>query len=705
MKKIFAVMLGVALFGCRDDTTEFSFTPDPEEESPTPTIFETQIGGVTLQGLKEPISPVVPSSVAASSVVSSFSETVQGTNLVTIESFKGIPYAYSGDSSTEAFFFGKPNRFEHSVMLPLAKAAVEDNSFTDFGNICPQPDSSEYSETCLYLNIWRPNNTSANDKLPVYVYIHSGTFETGSGNLPNIIPDVAVAQSSMGNNPFIAVTFNYRLGLLGKLWVEDKGNTKGGNFAIGDQKRALEWVNQHIGDFGGDSANVTVFGQGAGATSINALQQTTTGDREANDNVAGNFFNRAIMQSLPLGLSFESYAAAKNQYDTLKTAKATLYPDLTINQLTVEQVLELQKQVKAEITGRLFGLPDQTIENMVSDILGWIDDGDSTQSIVAKLGVKYASDIASIEPRAKLLPFSPYVESHRECVKTFLGLCTEYKDYPGYHITSLAHEAPLKVPSIIGFNNNESDGYIAELKLLFLINVELLPGVKLIDVVLFLIGDSNDIRDLPNIPDIPAYTLISSILFADRLTDTPLRLDDFAPSTTPTTLEGIKEDLGKFNQLNNQLLYKCAVRDYAKTVTHDVAPTLYHFDYEASFNNQLLDGSIFDTIGNLACFGGKACNQAEIPFVFNRLYNQDGKKIAPNEGDLLLMGEVSRFWFSDDLFNPEYRYQENLDNVLMISNNSADDGGEINTNLTEWDATMNKGIDTETLDGICDALY
>ncbi|MDE1235013.1 carboxylesterase family protein [Vibrio aestuarianus] len=370
----------------------------PKKNRLPPTIFETQIGGVTLQGLKEPISPVVPSSVAASSVVSSFSETVQGTNLVTIESFKGIPYAYSGDSSTEAFFFGKPNRFEHSVMLPLAKAAVEDNSFTDFGNICPQPDSSEYSETCLYLNIWRPNNTSANDKLPVYVYIHSGTFETGSGNLPNIIPDVAVAQSSMGNNPFIAVTFNYRLGLLGKLWVEDKGNTKRGNFAIGDQKRALEWVNQHIGDFGGDSANVTVFGQGAGATSINALQQTTTGDRETNDNVAGNFFNRAIMQSLPLGLSFESYAAAKNQYDTLKTAKATLYPDLTINQLTVEQVLELQKQVKAEITGRLFGLPDQTIENMVSDILGWIDDGDSTQSIVAKLGVKYASDIASIYP-------------------------------------------------------------------------------------------------------------------------------------------------------------------------------------------------------------------------------------------------------------------------------------------------------------------
>ncbi|WP_299692971.1 carboxylesterase family protein [uncultured Vibrio sp.] len=702
MKRTFVVLLGGLLIGCRDGETEFSFTPDPEESSPTPTVFETQIGGISLKGLKEPVSTVAPST---STTISSFSETEQNTKLVTIETFKGIPYAYSGDSRKDDFFFGAPERFKHSVMLPLAEAVTENNAFTDFGDVCPQFGSSEnYSETCLFLNIWRPNNTVGSDKLPVYVYVHSGSFETGSGHLPNIIPDVAVAQSTMGDSEFIAVTFNYRLGLLGKRWIEDKGNTKGGNFSLGDQKRALEWVNQYIDDFGGDSANVTVFGQGSGATSINALQQSTTEDRQPEDDVAGRFFSRAIMQSLPIGLSFESYAAAQNQFDTLEKEMATLYPDLTINQLTVEQVLELQKQVKAEITGRLFGLPDQTIENMVSDILGWIDEGDSTESIVAKLGLKYASDIASIEPRAKLLPFAPYIESHRECVKTFLGVCTGYEDYPGYHVTSFAHETPLKVPSIIGFNNNETDSYIAELKLLFLINVELLSGVKLIDVVLFLIGDTNDIRDLPSIPDIPAYTLISSILFIDRLTDTPLRLDDFSPSTTPTTLEGVKEDLGKFNKLNNQLLYKCAIRDYAKSVTHDVVPTLYHFDYVAGFNNELIEGSIFDTIGNLACFGGKACNQAEIPFIFNRLYNQSGDTISPEQGDLLLMGKMSRFWFSDDLFDPEYRYQENTDNILVISNTS-DGSGEINKNITDWDATVNFGIDDNTLQGICDGMY
>ncbi|MFA0657466.1 MULTISPECIES: carboxylesterase family protein [Vibrio] len=696
MTKAFLVLIGVVLFGCRDDSTEFSFTPDPEEESPQPITFEAQIGEVTIQGLKEPIITVAPS----------LSATEDGISLVTIETFKGIPYAYSGDSSEGDFFFGAPDRFEHSVMLPLAQAVTENNSYTDFGNICPQFGSTElYSETCLYLNVWRPNNATSGDLLPVYVYIHSGSFETGSGHLPNIIPDVAVAQSTMSDNPFIAVTFNYRLGLLGKRWVEDAGQTKGGNFAVGDQKRALEWVSQHIEDFGGDSTNVTVFGQGAGATSINALQQTTSGERDPEDDIAGNFFSRAIMQSLPLGLSFESYAAAKDQYDTLETAMATLYPDLSINQLTVDQILELQKQVKAEITGRLFGLPDQTIESMVSDILGWIEDGDSTESIVAKLTLKYASDIAAIEPRAKLLPFSPYIESHRECIKTFLGVCTEYEEYPGYHVTSLAHEAPLTVPSIIGFNNNETDSYIAELKLLFLINIELLPGIKLLDVVLFLIGDSDDIRDLPQIADIPAYTLISSILYVDRLTDTPLRFDDFSPSENPTTLDGVSEEIRKFNQLNNQLIYKCAIRDYAKEVDHDITPIIYHFDYVASFNNQLIEDSIFDTIGNLACFGGKACNQAEIPFVFNRLYNQSGSKIAPDEGDLLLMGEVSSLWFSDELFNPEYRYQEDTDNILVIVNNATDDGGEINKNITAWDATINMGIDASTSQGICDAIY
>ena len=62
-------------------------------------------------------------------------------------------------------------------------------------------------------------------------------------------------ESGDRNEPFIAVTVNYRLGLLGSLWVDGRQpeNQAGGNFGIGDQKRALEWINNNIQYFGGNS--------------------------------------------------------------------------------------------------------------------------------------------------------------------------------------------------------------------------------------------------------------------------------------------------------------------------------------------------------------------------------------------------------------------------------------------------------------------
>lgn len=158
------------------------------------------------------------------------------------------------------------------------------------------------SEDCLYLNIWVPDNAEGG-KLPVAVYVHGGAFLSGAGsNLPFVCSKLAKAG-------VIVVTINYRLGYLGfachpLLGVEGE-NEAGGNYGLWDQLEALAWVKENIAAFGGDENNVTVFGQSAGAMSLQALAVSPK---------AEGLFDKMIMQSgggykNPLG-SYRSIADA-----------------------------------------------------------------------------------------------------------------------------------------------------------------------------------------------------------------------------------------------------------------------------------------------------------------------------------------------------------------------------------------------------------
>jgi para-nitrobenzyl esterase len=118
----------------------------------------------------------------------------------------------------------------------------------------------DMSEDCLYLNVFAPLAQNRDQKpLPVYIYIHGGGLVSGSAATVKLINAVAVSK-------FILVSFNYRLGPFGFMYLPEAGID--GNMALLDQHLALKWVQQNIGEFNGDPNRVTIGGQSAGAWSI-----------------------------------------------------------------------------------------------------------------------------------------------------------------------------------------------------------------------------------------------------------------------------------------------------------------------------------------------------------------------------------------------------------------------------------------------------
>lgn len=126
-------------------------------------------------------------------------------------------------------------------------------------------------------------------------WIHGGGFVSGSGS-DNTFDGGSIA--SRGD--VVLVTINYRLSTLGYLALDD-GETNG-NFGLGDQINALDWVRAHIQDFGGDPDRITIFGQSAGGISVRAIMESPEG--------AGKFaavISMSNLGGLNYGAPYSSY--------------------------------------------------------------------------------------------------------------------------------------------------------------------------------------------------------------------------------------------------------------------------------------------------------------------------------------------------------------------------------------------------------------
>ncbi len=215
----------------------------------------------------------------------------------------------------------------------------------------PYPAGSPYAtepaptkEDCLYLNIW--SAAAAGDKRPVMVWIHGGAWTRGSGATPTY-DGAALAKKGV-----VVVTTNYRLGAFGFLahpeLTAESAQHSSGNYAILDHVAALQWVQQNIAAFGGNPANVTIFGESAGSWSVNVVQATP---------LAKGLFHRAIGES---GAQFaRNPRLADAEKGGVALAKAVGADSLAaLRAVPAEKILEVQSfRSGANVDGWV--LPDE----------------------------------------------------------------------------------------------------------------------------------------------------------------------------------------------------------------------------------------------------------------------------------------------------------------------------------------------------------
>ncbi len=217
---------------------------------------------------------------------------LRGVRRESVWSFSGIPYAAPPTGT----------RRWRPPLAPDPWEGIRDCSA--FGPIAPQApnlvemslgaEPAEHSEDCLSLNIWTPGLDDASR--PVMVWVHGGSFVTGSGAGALYRGGLLAADGDV-----VVVTINYRLGILGFLahpaladdgqsWLDGQEWSGFGNWGLADQIAALAWVRDHIATFGGDPQNVTLFGESAGGMSVSALLAVPD---------TRGLFHRAVVESGP----------------------------------------------------------------------------------------------------------------------------------------------------------------------------------------------------------------------------------------------------------------------------------------------------------------------------------------------------------------------------------------------------------------------
>jgi para-nitrobenzyl esterase len=208
------------------------------------------------------------------------------------------------------------------------------------------------SENCLNLNVLTP---SLQGKRPVMVYIHGGGFSQGSDVL-TVFGDRHVREEDV-----VLVGVNHRINVFGYTYLgglSDKYEV--GNPGQLDLVAALEWVRDNVGNFGGDPANVTIFGESGGGGKISALMAMPA---------AKGLFHKAIIES-GSQLSVASAADATEKAKTLLGKLGVSNPE-ELQDIPAAKLFEAAASLEAGGAGPVIdghSIPKQTWEPTAPEV-------------------------------------------------------------------------------------------------------------------------------------------------------------------------------------------------------------------------------------------------------------------------------------------------------------------------------------------------
>jgi para-nitrobenzyl esterase len=234
--------------------------------------MNTDISRRTMIQLSAAVAATAAGSAAAETALAPVRTThgqLRGQMVDDIATYLGIPY-------------GAPTGGANRFLPPQAAARWRGiREATAYGHQSPQVlrvkgiypypewiDPETASEDCLNLNVWAPVSGQSAPR-PVMVWFHGGGYERGSGNIP-----MYDGHNLARKGDVVVVNVNHRLNIFGFTHVAKGADARfasSGNASLLDLVAALRWVQANIAAFGGDPANVTIFGESGGGGKVSAI--------------------------------------------------------------------------------------------------------------------------------------------------------------------------------------------------------------------------------------------------------------------------------------------------------------------------------------------------------------------------------------------------------------------------------------------------